>query len=855
MFKNLKPSRILTAASILLVLTAITVTATRSTQFAFIDSVKEFFGTASVTTPQSTTAPTRLRAVSKTADLFAPATQPMFFNSNVRTPGFTFTWTNPNIITANDDWSLLEGFEGFFLNDGTSTATGVDPQTILGDTYVGTTTVDLDVIANQTATTSTTGGVAEFHTTSQAGGPGLDATIGLQGSNTADAPFIRAYLDTTGYTNVTVAYNVRDIDCTADNAVQAVALQYRVGNSGSYTNVPAGFVADGTTGPSLCTLVTPVSAVLPAAANNQPLVQVRIMTTNAASSDEWVGIDDISVTGTATPTPSISLTPGTGHDFGSVNIDLTSSNTSYAVTGSDLTTTLTCSASSADFEISPNGVNSWSSGVGYTPSGGAVSATFFARFNPNLPGTVNGNVTCSSTGATSVVRNLDGTGFSTLTVNKTGTGTGTVTSGDSAINCGATCSANYTSFVALTHMTATPSPGHTFAGWTGACTGVGACSFQMSANRNLTATFNGPTSSPGDHFRSLATGDWGTPGTWQSSANGTFSDAITATAAPTTAATSVLVRSGHVVTVTADAGSGPLTIAGGGGTVTANSGTTLTVNSSTIFNVQGTINGTGTFATTGNMTLSGLSGTFAAGSNLKVVSGTLTVQNNTIAANITVDAGAVLNTQVGGHTIHHSGNLTNNGTIGGASGTFNISGSGTSFVNNGSMTTQIVTFNAGGTKNFSGTGTLSPTFLQINGGAVANLASNVNIGPTTFQIDASGGGTLTQGGFTATLTGTAFTVNNNGAVSGGTIRMQGTSSVGTAGAASFTSALNINTGTTTFTNSTIVGDITVDNGASFNNNPGGHTINHTGDLTNNGAIGGDGSYHRSPGSPVLSTHG
>ena len=39
---------------------------------------------------------------------------------------------------------------------------------------------------------------------------------------------------------------------------------------------------------------------LPAACNNQPLVQIRVMTTNAAGNDEWVGVDNISVTGNAT---------------------------------------------------------------------------------------------------------------------------------------------------------------------------------------------------------------------------------------------------------------------------------------------------------------------------------------------------------------------------------------------------------------------------------------------------------------------------------------------------------------------------------------------------------------------------
>ena len=39
-------------------------------------------------------------------------------------------------------------------------------------------------------------------------------------------------------------------------------------------------------------------AELPPQANDQPEVQVRIITANAVGNDEWIGIDDIAVTGT-----------------------------------------------------------------------------------------------------------------------------------------------------------------------------------------------------------------------------------------------------------------------------------------------------------------------------------------------------------------------------------------------------------------------------------------------------------------------------------------------------------------------------------------------------------------------------
>jgi len=210
---------------------------------------------------------------------FAPA---RLFNNTVQSLPFTQDWTNTGLITAVDDWSAVPGIIGY-RGDNLTAATGTDPQTILTE---GTPVVD--VIQNLTDPTNSSGGVGEFEIT--------DPVIALQGSGTADAPNIVIYLNTTGLQNINVAYNLRDIDGSADNAIQAVALQYRVGNSGNFTNVPAGFVADATTGGS-ATQVTPVSAVLPAACNNAAEVQVRVITSNAVGNDEWVGIDDINITG------------------------------------------------------------------------------------------------------------------------------------------------------------------------------------------------------------------------------------------------------------------------------------------------------------------------------------------------------------------------------------------------------------------------------------------------------------------------------------------------------------------------------------------------------------------------------
>lgn len=208
---------------------------------------------------------------------------------------YSQNWTDTSLITTDDDWSGVSGVVGY-RGDGLTSSNDVDPRTVLAD---GTTT-PVDVNANQTnPNTFTTGGVAEFHIT--------DATVALQGSSTASAPFLLINLNTTGRQSITVSYTLRDIDGSADNAAQQIALHYRVGNSGAWTNVPAAYVADATTGPNLAVLTTAVSVVLPAAANNQPLVQIRVMTTNTTGSDESVGVDDIAITSSPTAVTLASL--------------------------------------------------------------------------------------------------------------------------------------------------------------------------------------------------------------------------------------------------------------------------------------------------------------------------------------------------------------------------------------------------------------------------------------------------------------------------------------------------------------------------------------------------------------------
>jgi hypothetical protein len=195
-------------------------------------------------------------------------------------------WTDTSRINADDNWSNVVAIEAF-TGGNLSPTPGTDPRTIVADNPAGT----LAVKANETnPATSTADGVAEFHL--------VNPTVALKGSNTATAPNLVIHLNTTiGCVgkSVVIYFRARDIDDSANNAVSQVITQYRIGGTGNYTSINGSYIADATTGPSQATLVTHQWVTLPLTATGQPKVDVRILTTNAVGTDEWVGIDDIKV--------------------------------------------------------------------------------------------------------------------------------------------------------------------------------------------------------------------------------------------------------------------------------------------------------------------------------------------------------------------------------------------------------------------------------------------------------------------------------------------------------------------------------------------------------------------------------
>jgi hypothetical protein len=83
----------------------------------------------------------------------------------------------------------------------------------------------------------------------------------------------------------------------------------------------------------------------------------------------------------------------------------------------------------------------------------------------------------------------------TLDVSANGTGTGSITSTPAGVGCGATCSASFDYNTSVT-LTATPDADSMFVGWSGDCTGTGACIVTLDHAVSVTATFTASAHQP-----------------------------------------------------------------------------------------------------------------------------------------------------------------------------------------------------------------------------------------------------------------------------------------------------------------------------------------------------------------------
>jgi uncharacterized protein (TIGR03437 family) len=243
--------------------------------------------------------------------------------------------------------------------------------------------------------------------------------------------------------------------------------------------------------------------------------------------------------GTVTPDPpGLKYSPGTmvtltakenaGSLFAGWTTGPCSGTGSCGVTmNSDVTVTATFNAAPVQqFNLTVTTSGTGSGAVTHSPQGTSCGAncynfpagtTVTLSTTPNAGSTFSGwSGACSGTGACAVTMNsnLSVTAvFNTaptqqfnLTVTTLGTGNGTVTHSPQGTSCGANCYSFPVGTVVA--LTASPSAGSTFVGWSGACSGTGSCAPTMDGNKTVTASFNLVSAG------SSLTGTW--VGTWTS---------------------------------------------------------------------------------------------------------------------------------------------------------------------------------------------------------------------------------------------------------------------------------------------------------------------------------------------------
>ena len=115
----------------------------------------------------------------------------------------------------------------------------------------------------------------------------------------------------------------------------------------------------------------------------------------------------------------------------------------------------------------------------------AADATFAGWSGGGCSGTGTCQVTLTSAKSVTATFTLK---THTLKVTKSGTGKGTVTSSPAGISCGNTCAKAFPQGT-LVNLSATPYTGSAFAGWSGACTGTGACQVTLGSAQSVAARF------------------------------------------------------------------------------------------------------------------------------------------------------------------------------------------------------------------------------------------------------------------------------------------------------------------------------------------------------------------------------
>lgn len=293
-----------------------------------------------------------------------------------------------------------------------ATALGTSGTLVTVATAWNNTTGNFRNVASATGLTSTANVTDQSNATNRALGVRQGSSFGDPG-----AAFVLQLDNTTGKTNFQMNFKLQSLDNGASiTRTTTWTVDYGIGATPTTftATTPTGTLTTGNVTFSNNTINVNFGTALDNQSSNVWIRIIALTGTTGSGSRATTGIDDINLSwSSGGPVPTLVANPSTIADFGSVNNAATSTNSSYTLTATSVTSDVIITAPT-NFQVARGITGTYESTITYTATELATVQTVGVRFAPTsgTNGVKSGNITHS--------------GFSGTTVAVSGTETGNV---------------------------------------------------------------------------------------------------------------------------------------------------------------------------------------------------------------------------------------------------------------------------------------------------------------------------------------------------------------------------------------------------------------------------------------------